>query len=502
MLSGFYLRFGDGMDEATNARVHALTRALLARPLAGVTDLIPSYAALFVEFDPRRVREKQVRAWVDAQEVQDAVQGGAEGREVELPVQYDGEDLGEVARRTAMAEKEVVSRHAGRSYRVYAMGFTPGLPFMGPLDPALHLPRRSAPRQKVPANTVAIANAQTTVYPVASPGGWHLLGRALTRVYDPQRDPPLLLEPGDRVRFREAPAHPAPPEEAAGRELLPPEPRRPLLRVQGPGLLDLVVDAGRFLAGRYGFARSGPLDARSAGLANRLLGNPRYAALVEMNFQGALFEAVASGVVAFAGYGMQPVLNGAALPPFTSFSLRRGDRLAFPARPGGARGYLALAGGVDSGTFLGSASVDLKGKIGRPLGAGDLLGARAARAVRPGFRFTPYGRPREVATLRLLAGPQASKEALEALTRGAFTVRSADRMGVRLSGGEAPGGEVLSEGVPIGAVQVPPGGEPILLLNDRGTMGGYHKPALIHPADLPKAAQLRPGAALRFSLSR
>lgn len=499
MYAGLYKRFGSPsgtLDRAVNAEVQALAKALLAAPLPGVTDLIPAYTTLYVEFDPARVRASEVKTWLRAFEhpPQPAL-----GRTVELPTRYDGPDLEAVAERTGLSPGEVIARHASRLYHVYAVGFTPGLAFMGEVDPALQLPRRSAPRVRVPAGSVAVAGPQTTVYPVASPGGWHLLGRTLEPVYDPHAEAPLRLAAGDTVRFIPSQGVPREGDEAP-LALLPEDPPTPLLRVLEPGLLDLVQDGGRFLAGRFGFARSGPLDARSAGVANRLVGNPPADALLELNVRGGLYEALAAGVLAFAGYGMQPVLNGEALPPFSSFAVRAGDRLAFVPGPHGCRGYLAFAGGVNSGRFLGSAAVDLKGRIGRSLGAGDVLGVARKQPVRPGRSFVPYGAPAPLATLRVLPGPQASDEALAALAGATLTVRSADRMGVRLAGEGLPGGEVRSEGVPLGAVQVPPGGEPIVLLADRGTVGGYAKPAVVHPADLPRAGQLRPGDRVRFRL--
>lgn len=493
---GLYLSFGETVDAEVNRRLHALTARLLERPLAGVTDLVPGYTRLYCEYDEARLSAAAVRGWLEAQRDGLEETPPRAAKRVDIPVRYDGEDLPDIAARTGLSVEEVIARHAGRSYRVYAIGFTPGLPFMGEVDPALRLPRRSVPRPRVPANTVAMAGAQTGVYPTASPGGWNLLGQALVRLYDPQRQSPFLLEPGDEVRFY--PAEGETPLDFEPLELLPPDPRHPLLRVREPGLLDLVVDAGRFMAGRFGLSRSGPLDARSAGLANRLVGNPPEAPLLELNLSGARFEALDEGVVAFAGWGMRPLLNGREAPAFESFALRRGDRLGFEPVTRGSRGYLALAGGLDSGQFMNSASVDLKGKIGRPLREGDILGMASLRSPRPGFGFRPYAWLGDPLPLRLLPGPQASAEALAALLRAAFTVTRADRMGVHLDGPPVPGGDVLSEPTPLGAVQVTSGGAPILLLNDRGTLGGYSKPAIIHPGDLPRVAQLRPGERLRF----
>ena len=493
MLGGFYLRFGNDMDEAVNRRVQGLARSVLADPHPAVTDVIPGYSTLYLEYDTAKTNEAELRRGLEFEETLPA-----EGRLVVVPVVYDGPDLAAVADRTGLGVGEVIERHSGRDYHVYAVGFTPGLAFMGELDPLLRLPRRDAPRAQVAAGSVAIAGLQTTVYPVASPGGWHLLGRTLEPVYTPTAQHPLLFEAGERVRFRpvrdvrgEAPSE-------ARLELLPEGPRHPLLRVAEPGLLAVVVDRGRFRAGCYGFARSGPVDGAAAARANRLVGNHAGAALLELSVRGGVYEVLRPGVVAFTGGGMRALLGGERMTPDSSFAVRAGDRLSFSPHITGSRGYLAFAGGLESRTFMGSTSVDLRGRIGRPLVAGDVLGVAAPRPVHAGRSFRPYlGN----GALRLLPGPQASPEALAALTRQTFAVGRADRMGVHLLGGAVPGGEVLSEAAPLGSVQVPPGGVPIILLHDRGTLGGYHKPAVVHPADLGRAAQLRPGQRVRFKMA-
>jgi KipI family sensor histidine kinase inhibitor len=495
MLAGFYVRLSECMDVAANRRVHALTRKMVAEPLLGVTDVIPGYGSLYLEFDTSLTSETSIKSALAASSAnQDSTQGP---KQIDIPVQYDGEDLEEVAARVNLSVEAVVERHSSRCYHVYALGFTPGLPFMGEVEEKLRLPRRGNPRARVPAHTVAIANAQTNIYPIASPGGWNLLGRALLAVYDPNREKPFYIEPGDQVRF--VPSQGEPPPEPEPLVLLTAEPRKPLLKVLAPGLQDLVVDSGRMMVGRYGLCRSGALDARSARIANALLRNPPGVPLIEMSFKGPTLEVLSGTVLAFAGWGVAPKLEGKLLDPFRSFAVRTGEVLTFEPIRKGARGYLSAVGGFESDTFMGSASVDIRGKIGRPLVIGDTLGAASDRQVRPGFGFRAY-RSHNSLHVRLLPGPQATHEATLALTSQAFTVDRADRMGVQLAGGAVPGGEVLSEGTPLGAIQVTPAGKPIILLHDRGSVGGYSKPALVHPSDLPKLAQLRPGELLRFKL--
>ena len=197
---------GDEVDPAVNARVHRLAAGLRsARPtITGLGEPVPAYASVLVPFDPLRVDEASVRAALDAA-LAAATSGDAEPTDpIVVPVRYggdDGPDLPEVAERTGLSEDDVVRLHAGSDYRVFCLGFVPGFPYLGVLPPALELPRRATPRLRVPAGSVAIAGRQTGIYPAATPGGWHLIGRTELAAWDPDRDPPALLAPGSRVRF-------------------------------------------------------------------------------------------------------------------------------------------------------------------------------------------------------------------------------------------------------------------------------------------------------------
>jgi allophanate hydrolase subunit 2 len=152
---------------------------------------------------------------------------------------------------------------------------------------------------------------------------------------------------------------------------------------------------------------------------------------------------------------------------------------------------------------MGSRSTDLTGRIGRALQKGDLLGANPGRNPRVGYSVRGFELPELIdgqMVIRLQPGPQATLEALTALGSGKFSVASLDRMGVQIEGPNVPGGELVSEATPMGGVQVTTSGNPIILLNDRGRIGGYAKPAVVDPRDLPLVAQLRPGAKVRFRL--
>ncbi len=200
------VRFEERIDPGINARAMDLAAAMAAAALAGVRDVVPSFCAVTVHFDP--VRTDAVALFERlASEARRAPGGsGVAARDVvEVPVCYGGElgpDLPAVASFAELTERQVVEVHAGVSYRVYMLGFAPGFAYLGEVDPRIAMPRRPTPRLRVPAGAVAVAGPQTGIYPFESPGGWNLIGRTPLRMFDAARRPPSLLAPGDRVEFR------------------------------------------------------------------------------------------------------------------------------------------------------------------------------------------------------------------------------------------------------------------------------------------------------------
>lgn len=207
--AAFLVVLGERISVALNRRTRALDDAVRAAlPTAHGWDVpVPAYASLLVPYDPERLTARDARERLAA--VVAAIDAAPLPRErpspvVEIPVRYggdDGPDLAEVAERLALTPDEVVAIHAGRTYRVFLLGFVPGFAYLGTLPSRLVLPRRATPRARVPAGSVAIAGRQTAVYPFSTPGGWHLIGRTDERLWDPTADPPARFAPGDRVRF-------------------------------------------------------------------------------------------------------------------------------------------------------------------------------------------------------------------------------------------------------------------------------------------------------------
>lgn len=203
--------FGGGISEATLARVQALREYLLAHPLVGLRETVPAYTTLTVYYDPWLVRQaapappaEQVAAGLRAALLAAVAAPAASAEVLEIPVCYGGEygpDLAAVAHHTGLTEAEVVARHMAPTYRVFMLGFLPGFAYLGGLDAALATPRRATPRALVPAGAVGIAGVQTGIYPLASPGGWQLIGRTPRQLFDPEREPPTLLHASQHLRF-------------------------------------------------------------------------------------------------------------------------------------------------------------------------------------------------------------------------------------------------------------------------------------------------------------
>ena len=394
-----------------------------------------------------------------------------------------------------MPSDEVVRRHSAVTYRAEFCGFAPGFAYLRGLDPALVLPRRDTPRPAVPAGSVAVADRYTAVYPTASPGGWHLLGRTDAVLWDERRADPATLRPGTRVRFRPARAVAgAPPTGTAATA-----PRRQrvddgVLEVVAAGWSTSVQDGGRPGFAHLGVSPSGAVDESRRRNLNRLLGNPPAAAVVETT-GGLVLRALRATVVADS-------TSGAVT------TLAPGDELRVDPRPGELWATLAVRGGVATAPTLGSRSWDSLARIGPPPPA---VGTALAAGADPRTPIDAVLAPPEPMSERLglLAGPRRDwfgDDAWSTLVTASWQVTDAvSRVGVRLRGPRLErvagrrGSELASEGLVRGAVQVPPDGQPVVVLADHPTTGGYPVVAVVDDGAVDQLARLGPGSTVRFA---
>lgn len=498
---------------ADSAVMHGLADAVTAAGLPGVRDVVPSCTAVTVHVDPLHAGDAcgdRLRHVVPAAVTR-------EGRDVDVPVVYDGPDLDAVAAATGLDVAEVIARHAGGGASVVMMGFAPGFAYLAPVDPALTLPRRATPRVRVPAGAVGLAAGLTCIYPGGTGGGWHLIGRTGLTLFDPAAVPPAALRPGDRVRWvpvdrlERVSSASIGGGQAAGLAVN----ARPVggLTVLRPGQLTSVQDAGRWGFQAMGVPVSGACDVGASRRANAAVGNDIGAAVLEVSAVGPDLRAERAATFAWAGAPMDVEVDGRTVPPETAWVVPAGGVVRCGAVHGGLRAYLAVAGGIDVPMVLGSRSACLGagfgGGTGRPLAVGDRLPVGTPTGAPP-HRRTGGGvgsRARRT-VLRVLPGPDAasvSGRLLDALLDRPLAVsRHVNRAGCRLIGDlpepGAPAGDRLPTGTVPGAVQVTPGGDLLLLLADRQPTGGYPQVLCVIAADLDDAAQLCPGDPVTFSL--
>lgn len=520
------LYLGEEISDSISDRVLTLARALKAAAHPAVLEVTHSYHAVMVEYDPVRLRLGQLEEMMRA--AAGSVEVAVAGQTLEVPVCYGGEagpDLEAVATHAGLTAGEVVRLHAEPEYRVYCLGFSPGFPFLGGLHPSLHTPRLAEPRTRVPAGSVAIGGAQTGVYPSFTPGGWQLIGQTPLTLFDPRLPQPALVKPGDRIRFR-----PISAEQYASLRRGASQSAASLPAISGghtglrmiqPGLQTTVQDLGRRGYMSYGVSLAGAADFRSLMIGNWLLSNRARTAGLEITLSGPEIEF--TGPVTFCLTGapifaeLIPGDGGSPrpVPGWTAILASPGDRLRIGTVAAGCRSYLCVAGGIDLPPVLGSLSEDLfggVGPVGRALRTGDWLPvglplqppADLAGRYLPADAIPSFEPP---PALRVLPGPQSGAfeaEALEKLCAEAYQVGAqSDRQGLRLEGARLlhrAGADILSEPIPPGSIQAPANGQPILLLGNRQTLGGYTKIAVALYPELALAAQLRPGDRLRFAV--
>lgn len=491
------LELGDAIDPEIAARVAAVDRELAAAAIDGIREAVPTYRSLLVVYDRARLPfERLAERLLDL--AKRAKPDATTGRRVEIPVVYDGEDLDKLSERLRLSKDEIVARHAAREYRVFMLGFSPGFAYMGEVDETLRVPRRKTPRTRVPAGSVAIAGAQTGVYPRALPGGWNLIGRTNAGLFDPHSTTPSLLSPGDLVRFVRTDRL---PESDATPEAL----RRSgdALEFLDPGLFTTIQDGGRFGRRRLAVPWAGFADRSAAESANLAVGNQPASPVFELAGPGTRIVFRKPCVVALAGADVEAALIRGDMSgePWTvrsgagGFRVRAGNELRVGPFRTGSRAYIAVAG-LDAPSLLGSSSVDEGAGLLRRVQSVDSFSTSGpVREPRESPR-APVGRNR----LRVVPGPQSdhfTPETIDAFFAADWTVGvDSDRVGARLDGprlSHSGATEIVTDGMVPGCIQIPPDGRPIAMLRDCPTTGGYPKIGAVVSADLDILAQARPG---------
>ena len=502
-----------------------------ASALAGVREAVAGGSSVMLRFD----RERDRNAALDAlAAVKPVAAARDEARVVKIDVVYDGDDLDETAELLGLSPEALVAAHTAAEWTARFVGFAPGFAYLEAPSRApgqapgqtpgnaLAVPRRDSPRTRVPRGSVALAGGYSAVYPRETPGGWRLIGRTDVRLWDEARGADAaLVTAGTRVRFTpvRGSARAAGSAEAKGVEqgsdaasISPPELPR-ALTVAHTGLPIAVIDEGRPGFAGLGVSTSGAMDRGAYRRANRLVGNPRGAAALELSGAGAELAFTDDTVVAVTGAVGELWADGVGeVLPNAPFLVRAGAILAIEPADRGVRIVVAVRGGVLARETLGSRSSDTLGGLGpTPLLTGDRIGIASEPHTLVGNPEAGPALPGlgETIEVPIVPGPdddQFAPAQWRALCENPWTVTPrSDRIGMRLAGEplvRMPGLDIESQGLVRGAVQVPPDGQPIVFQADHPATGGYPVIGVVTESALDVLAQAPAGVIVSFIAQR
>ncbi len=495
----------------------ALFASLEADPIDGIEETVPAARTLMIRFRPEKIEAEALAGEIATRDLSAKI--APSDKLVEIPVRYDGEDLADVAELTGLTVEEVIRRHTDSEFTVAFCGFAPGFGYLVGGDPALHVPRRQSPRTRIPAGSVALAGAFSGVYPQNSPGGWQILGTTPLKMWDIEREPGALFQPGYRVRFFdmdkagrsiEAPAaKPAAAKAVANSDAAHFE----VLATPMPAVFQ---DLGRFGQTGQGVSASGALDRSAFNAANRIVGNPANAPCLELTLGGFSFRSSSRAVIGVTGASCVITVKSETYSfeatPYTPISLETGDVVTFSNPSAGMRCYLAVRGGFDVAPVLGSSATDTLAVVGpESVVAGSVVNLRDEKSGLssvsidevPAFDLPKAG---DVVTLDVVYGPRTdwfTQKGIETLTSQHWQVTpQSSRVGIRLAG-EVPverkdSAELPSEGTATGAIQIPHSGQPVLFLADHPLTGGYPVIGAVAEYHLDLAGQIPINAKIQF----
>ena len=552
------IQFEQKICPGVNHQISAFFQAfeLMTKDMPEIIEIVPTYCAVSIYFDEKSASPELIRkvALAVLEKMDDKEGSGVRagegdlpegGRIISIPVCYEDQefapDLEKVCAHAKMTKEEVIRLHSASEYLIYMMGFLPGFPYLGGMDERLNTPRLESPRTKIPAGSLAIGGAQTGLYPVESPGGWNIIGRTPLKLFDLSRNPQFLYRAGDKIRFvpisrqkfdsfdekswlkEELGVEGSPATGAASATATCTSACKKEsfacgggIKILEAGLLTTVQDSGTRGFQKYGISQSGAMDMTSFRLANRLCGNDQNAACLETTLSGPTLTFVNECDFALTGAVFEAAnLDGQSIEMNKKYHAAAGSKLSCGIASKGLRSYIAFSGGILVPEFFGSCSTNLKSKsggyYGRKLEAGDELALGYKKEGRaPGqeaeleSEVTVF--PDEILTLNCQKSSQTDffdEECLERFTSLVYTIApQSDRMGIRFEGESLDCGktDIISDAIPLGAVQITSAGLPVVMAADRQTTGGYAKIACVKKESMCRLAQAIPGTKVRFNL--
>lgn len=547
------IQFDQKICPEVNHQISVFCRAfeLMTKDMPEIIEIVPTYCAVSIYFDEKSASPELIKKIaLEVLEKMDDEEGSGVragegdlpegGRIISIPVCYEDQefapDLEKVCAHAKMTKEEVIRLHSASEYLIYMMGFLPGFPYLGGMDESLNTPRLESPRTKIPAGSLAIGGAQTGLYPVESPGGWNIIGRTPLKLFDLSRNPQFLYRAGDKIRFMPVSRHEFDhfdedrwmKEEFGALATATAASTAPCkketfacgggIKILAAGLLTTVQDSGTRGYQKYGISQSGAMDQISFRLANMLCENDENAACLETTLSGPDISFVNECDFVLTGAVFEAAtLDGQNIEMNKKYHAAAGSKLSCGIASKGLRSYIAFSGGILVPELFGSRSTNLKSKsggyYGRKLESGDQLAlgykkegrAPGQNAVEPGeAEVTVF--PGEILTLKCQKSSQTDffdEECLKRFTSLVYTIApQSDRMGIRFTGESLNCGktDIISDAIPLGAVQITSAGLPVVMASDRQTTGGYAKIACVKKESMCCLAQAIPGTKVRFNL--
>ncbi|QEG22584.1 carboxyltransferase domain-containing protein [Mariniblastus fucicola] len=505
------LRLADGMASS----ISTIGRVIFESKLDFVDEVIVTEVEICLavneSFSRERLRELELLDFSSAETAETVTH--------ELPIHFadDFPDWDRIRSHTDLERNTYIERLLQCDFQVAMAGFLPGFVYLSGLPKELQVPRKENPANRTLPNTFAVGGKYAGVYSLPSAAGWNCIGQIAKQILDPDRVPPLLLGQGDSVRLIRCDLSEFESQcrenKTGSQQLACDSPRgdRGTLRFEKPGMLTLIQDRGRFGFAYYAIPRGGAFDAKSADVANAIVGNSEDSAVIECHFVAPTIHFDSDATICLAGADMQWRVDGQAVRRNQTIQISAGSTLSGSKAISGCRGYIAIHGTIETSQSFGSSSCYLPGKFGgnegRPFSVGDVLQwTRPTNATFP-IRVDVLSSESDD-SIPLQPGPEfgwLDEASKQRLLSGEFSIDvNSDRMGARLNGPKLNARQPqLPDSVPLlpGMIQLTPSGQCIVVLQDGQTTGGYPRVGYLNPMAISRLNQTPIGHPFCFEMT-
>jgi KipI family sensor histidine kinase inhibitor len=509
------LEWGNKISVTIYEQIANLNRLLNENPFLGFVETVPAYTTLTIFYEPELILSVEtssitfVKSYVEKLLKVKSKEKEFTENYVTIPVCYDEEfglDLQFISETSGISIKEIINLHQQKDYNIYMTGFLPGFSYMGKVDDKIAVARKDTPRTSIEEGAVGIAGNQTGIYPIASPGGWQIIGKTPYRLFDIQKKKPFLLKTGDTVRFYAISKDEFYKIKKEKNNVVEKEIDNSDVIVMKPGVFSTVQDIGRVGFRSFGVPLSGAMDLISHNLANALLGNKKSSSTIECTMGGLTVQFFKETNIAVTGAGVS-FLNGECINMHQAHFVKPNDILEVRFNNQGLRTYVAVKGGFDYEVIMNSRSTSPKIAIGRMLKKGMGLQFEKGNKNQSIKKLNTIELPlfESHKSIRVIEGQEidwVKEESVRQFYSRKFVISNrCDRMGYHLQGEPLLlkySTELLSTAVTKGTIQLTPSGQMIVLMNDCQTTGGYPRIGQVAAVDLPFLAQLKPRESIDF----